>query len=992
MTGSTEPPAGSVAQAVERGRLALRHDDRPAASRWLERAARLAPQDDAVAFLLAAALAGFDEARCLALLRGTVARHPAVRAPRVALVSALLRSDDAAAAALALHDVLLRFAVPDDAGFAVMANQVCAAAGAPGWCGLGPARHLVLSPGPEGVLVTQGGRAVMDPSTQDGPVEVTLDGVPLLGSGLDPRTADHAIGAVQQAADGDLVGWASLPWNPDAEPGLTHGTASAWHRVVANDTTAPQGNDLVIRRGFRIARDRLPPDGAIRVRGPDGQDLPGSPVVLAHQGTAAQGTAAQGTAAQGAAAQASWLATQYPLHGAPAPGTSAGRMQPLPYPAVAATARHTLPPRRPIDVVIPLYRGVADLVACLAGLRRDLPADTRIVLVDDATPDPALAGCLDGLAARPGITVLRHTVNQGFPAAANTGLRHAHTDPLHPRDVLLLNPDTLPPPGLPQRLAAVAYQDARTGSVTPLGTDGTIVSYPTPGAAGTMPGQAALDQLDRLAAAANTDGVVEVPTGVGFCLFIRHDCLAATGVLRDDVFAQGYGEENDWCLRARHLGWRHVAATGVAVAHAGGQSFGAAKPVLIRRNAALLERLHPGYDAAIAAFEAADPLAGARRAMDAAGWAAGAMPAGAVVLVSHALGGGVLRFITERCAQLRQLGLRPIVVTPAADGCRIADAPNPAGTNLVYRLPRDWTLVQALLAPERPRWVEVHHLLGHDPAITDLPARLGVPYDVFVHDFHLWCPRVTFSGPARRDCGQPGLAQCETCVQVMGSRLEETIGIAELRLRSGQLVRGARRVVAPSADTAGRIARYVPGLVPVVLGWEDVVAGAPAARVPDPGDDVVVVVPGAIGVDKGFDVLLACGWDAALRHLKLRFVVVGHTMDDAALMKTGRVFITGAYAEHEAVGLLRQQGGDLGFIPSVWPETWCYTLSALLRAGLPVAAFDLGAQAERVRARGAGFTMPLHWAANQVNDRLLHYGMGTRPRAAPSSALAAVHA
>ena len=59
-------------------------------------------------------------------------------------------------------------------------------------------------------------------------------------------------------------------------------------------------------------------------------------------------------------------------------------------------------------------------------------------------------------------------------------------------------------------------------------------------------------------------------------MYLRRDCLDAVGVFRDDLFAQGYGEENDFCLRARHLGWRHVAAPGVFVAHRGAQSFGPA--------------------------------------------------------------------------------------------------------------------------------------------------------------------------------------------------------------------------------------------------------------------------------------------------------------------------------------------------------------------------------------------------------------------------------
>ena len=84
-------------------------------------------------------------------------------------------------------------------------------------------------------------------------------------------------------------------------------------------------------------------------------------------------------------------------------------------------------------------------------------------------------------------------------------------------------------------------------------------------------------------------------------MYVQRACLDAVGLLRADLFAQGYGEENDFCLRARHLGWRHVAAPGVFVAHVGGHSFGAAARHLRARNEALLERLHPGYAELIAA-------------------------------------------------------------------------------------------------------------------------------------------------------------------------------------------------------------------------------------------------------------------------------------------------------------------------------------------------------------------------------------------------------
>ncbi|MDT8870638.1 hypothetical protein RAA17_04285 [Komagataeibacter rhaeticus] len=41
-------------------------------------------------------------------------------------------------------------------------------------------------------------------------------------------------------------------------------------------------------------------------------------------------------------------------------------------------------------------------------------------------------------------------------------------------------------------------------------------------------------------------------------------------------------------------------------------------------------------------------------------------------------------------------------------------------------------------------------------------------------------------------------------------------------------------------------------------------------------------------------------------------------------------------------------------MPSVCPETWCFTLTQLWRAGLRGVAFDLGAVAARIHATGRG--------------------------------------
>jgi hypothetical protein len=139
-------------------------------------------------------------------------------------------------------------------------------------------------------------------------------------------------------------------------------------------------------------------------------------------------------------------------------------------------------------------------------------------------------------------------------------------------------------------------------------------------------------------------------------------------------------------------------------------------------------------------------------------------------------------------------------------------------------------------------------------------------------------------------------------------------------------------------------------------------------------------VVGAIGVHKGYNILLACARDAARRDLDLRFTVVGHTIDDARMLATGRVFITGRFGPDEAVSLIAEQNACLGFVASICPETWCLSLGDIWRAGLPAAAFDIGAPAERIRSTGHGILLPLGLSASAINNALVAVAWKTAQR------------
>ena len=56
--------------------------------------------------------------------------------------------------------------------------------------------------------------------------------------------------------------------------------------------------------------------------------------------------------------------------------------------------------------------------------------------------------------------------------------------------------------------------------------------------------------------------------------------------------------------------------------------------------------------------------------------------------------------------------------------------------------------------------------------------------------------------------------------------------------------------------------------------------------------------------------------------------------------------------------LVTRYGISHWLIPSIWPETFSYTTHEALATGLPVLAFDIGAQGDAVRAAATGHVVP----------------------------------
>ena len=262
-------------------------------------------------------------------------------------------------------------------------------------------------------------------------------------------------------------------------------------------------------------------------------------------------------------------------------------------------------PSRLPTVVVPVFNALAVTRQCLAALDRCSP-DARVIIVNDASTEPGLLPLLrDWVARHPDQHLIDLPQNRGFVHAANRGAAEAEGD------LVLLNSDAEVTPGWLDALGRCLASDRAIATATPWSNNAEIVSLPEFCQANPVPADADVWAAAVLATARGD--YPELPTGVGFCMAIAGTAIQELGLFDEAAFGRGYGEENDFCFRARKAGWRNVLCEDAYVVHHGGQSFG---PIGLRPDESSMQRLlakHPDYLEQVSQWIERDPLA-ARRA------------------------------------------------------------------------------------------------------------------------------------------------------------------------------------------------------------------------------------------------------------------------------------------------------------------------------------------------------------------------------------------
>lgn len=646
-------------------------------------------------------------------------------------------------------------------------------------------------------------------------------------------------------------------------------------------------------------------------------------------------------------------------------------------PSTSLSRRRKVPPLDAVSILIPVHDGLKESIQCIQSVLASGGAvPFTLTVINDQSPNPLLTTALRDLQATHGFELIEQERNLGFVRTVN---QHLTATP-H-QDVVLLNADTIVAPGWLDRLHAAAYAESNIGSVTPFSNNATLASYPIPFQENPLPSPEAVKELDLLCSTINKGMRVGLPTGVGFCLFLKREMINEVGQLDHRRFGKGYGEENDYCLRASQKGWRHIAACDVFVGHHGSVSFAGEKKALLQKNLKTLQTLYPDYEKSIARFAHLDPLARARNNI--AREQLRSKINSPFLLITHGLGGGTERAVTDLAACLeREQQSTLILRTERSDRWILRSTQHPE--YLVYSGLADFENLIADIRALGTRHVHYHQTMHYPPTIWDLPAKLEVAYDVTLHDYLGICPRITFLDGHGRYCEEKQLDidACDRCIGLYG--LPENMGnvfseyggdVESWRTHYRTALTNARKVFAPSQSAAEPYKRHfgLPNIEvkPHPSPTVNPPKPSPSPLLASPDDLIRVAILGAIGESKGFDLLRACIEDAELRDLPLQFHIIGYTRNDAALSRHPNVRISGQYQPGQVADIIRQSGASIALFLSPWPETWSYTLSEALQNGLYPITLDIGAIAERVSQLNYGLRLPVNTSPAAINDSII---------------------
>lgn len=636
-----------------------------------------------------------------------------------------------------------------------------------------------------------------------------------------------------------------------------------------------------------------------------------------------------------------------------------------------------------IDIIIPVFNATKEVKLCVASVLKNLDKKSRVVIVNDKSTDADLLKYFKSLETKDRVTVIHHKKNQGFVGSVNTGMSYSKKN-----DVILLNSDTIVTSNWVEKMRVCAYSSDVIASVTPLSNNATICSVPNFGVDNEIPKGFSVNSFGQLIERVSLQSYPSIPTAVGFCMYIKRSVLDIAGLFDKKLFGKGYGEENEFCLRTRELGYEHVLDDTTFIYHSGSASFtDERRKERVKIGMQKINKLYPLYEQEIQNFLENQPLKAIHRNIKF--WIDNTGDKPNILFMKHhepTTGGtGVNTYQIVKNSKEYNF----YVLYPTEDESLTIErwiSGKQTGKMLFKRGISDFLqhkswfrniedIFQLLIQTQNISLVHFQHLAGFPLSLLTIANDKKVPTILSVHDFYTFSPDLFMSNVDNSTTYfLPTVTEYISHLETIGNRKAQQYLKRFIEFK--EYLKRVTTIIAPSDFVASQFKEHIKATVKVI---EHGISFKKITQTKDYSSEKLTLAFIGVGeVHKGILDFLEIAKDPQIRK-QYNLEIIGdisesvkQNLDSETKKVLRKIKISGYYDHADIQEILMARDIDIIILPASCAETFSYTLSEAIQTNIPVIGRNIGAIGQRIKAGKLGWTFNTIQEAKETLLDLAH--------------------
>ncbi len=625
------------------------------------------------------------------------------------------------------------------------------------------------------------------------------------------------------------------------------------------------------------------------------------------------------------------------------------------------------------DVIIPIYNAYDALKECIETVIGNTNLkENRLILINDKSTDKRIIPFLNRVKdenKENNIVVLSNENNLGFVGTVNEGMKYSNND------VLLLNSDTEVPKNWLENMKKCAYSGEKIATVTALSNNATLASVPRGLERNEIPQNMKFEEYANMVEKCSYCDYPELPTAHGFCMYIKRNVLDIVGFFDEDSFGKGYGEENDFSFRCLNYGYRNLLCDNVIVYHKESQSFSEKREKLCKEHEKILNQKYPEYEVKLKDWCSKYPI---KYIGNNILYSINLVNKKNILILIHdweTSTGGTTLHVKDILSGLNEDfnfhilsykdGIYKLYSYFNDNEC-VVKLKNIRRLNVLPRYNNEYKeMLSGIVEALGITTIHIHHMINHYFDVVDIINKYKLSATITLHDFYCICPTINMLYEGTTFCENLEKKDCQKCLSLT-MKINNNI-LDDWHNDWNRLFSCMDNIIVPSEDTKRRINKVYPKIdIKVVEHGINIKKLNNDIKLNSKNFNVAYV--GVLSNHKGLRTFEKIIKETNNSNIKYHLFGIS---EDKKLNKSKKNYIYhGKYNRDNIANLLKENNINLVCFFQVWPETFSYTVSEVVSAGVPILTYDIGAGADRVKKYNFGWTIDLKNNATDIIKKI----------------------